>query len=555
MIGDLYHTLQVMSGLLNTLLDVDLMETGACVPISPVSLASILTKIEHNFSEHAARTGVTWNVVPSRGVVLSDPALLERMLTHLIVNAFKYAPSGMVLVGCRRQGPLVRLEVWDNGIGIPEDQQDKIFEPFYQVENAQERWPRGVGLGLAIVRRQAVVVGHHLGMRSWPDRGSVFWIEVPRAPDEPVSRPAVARANKGRAFLPRLLDHTSLLVIQEESLAGGGLPKLIVDQGSHVTVVRTRSEALISLGHAPTPPDLVIVDQDHPGSRIGMDVLKSLKDDLPLLVPTLLVTEGRISAHVHEPDFRIPDAILTRPFRNEDLASAVGALLSPSSAPPLPLRPPLPTVFVMDDDAPLCEVMAMVLNTGDPQTDGYAHAAAFMKAHSPFARPPALVDVVMPGMNGIALMRWLRTRGDPMPVLVMSGQGNVTMAVATMARGAEAFLLEPLDLAQMLAAVARVLAVGPAATPADAAHQRIALARLARLTLREQDVLDQLLFGSSNKMIAHILNISQRTVENHRAALMRKTESKSLLDLFRTLMDAGRISRRGPQEAGRPPHE
>ncbi len=116
---------------------------------------------------------------PTRAAAFSDPLLVERIVRNIVANAIAYTDSGRVLVGCRRRGRSVLIEVWDTGRGIPTAEQARIFQEFYQVGNPERDRGRGVGLGLAIVKRLTALLGHPLKLRSQPERGSVFTLELP----------------------------------------------------------------------------------------------------------------------------------------------------------------------------------------------------------------------------------------------------------------------------------------------------------------------------------------------------------------------------------------
>ena len=132
----------------------------------------------------------------------TDPRLLEQMLRNLLANAVKYTERGKILMGCRRHGGKLRIEVWDTGIGIPGEQLDGIFEEFRQLNNSARERDRGLGLGLSIVRRVGDLLGHRIEVRSWPGRGSVFAITVPLS--EGSQRPAgeIAEVRGRRGHVP-----------------------------------------------------------------------------------------------------------------------------------------------------------------------------------------------------------------------------------------------------------------------------------------------------------------------------------------------------------------
>lgn len=168
--------------LLEGMLDTARLDAGAIEPmIEPMSLALILEIIHGEFMPQAEMHGLRFRVVPTTAVVSSDAQLLERILRNLVANALKYTVSGKILLGCRRCGDHLRIEVWDTGPGIPENSQQAIFEEFRQLGNPSRDQKRGVGLGLAIVARLAGRLGHEIALRSWPDRGSVFSVTVPFA--------------------------------------------------------------------------------------------------------------------------------------------------------------------------------------------------------------------------------------------------------------------------------------------------------------------------------------------------------------------------------------
>jgi len=129
------------------------------------------------FAYHAQAKGLLLRVVPCSLTIHSDPRLVEGMIRNLVSNAFKYTQRGKVLLGCRRRKGMLSIEVWDTGIGIPEDQHEAIFDEYHQVDNAA-RSESGPRLGLSIVLRLGVLLDHRVRVRSWPGKGSVFSIDI-----------------------------------------------------------------------------------------------------------------------------------------------------------------------------------------------------------------------------------------------------------------------------------------------------------------------------------------------------------------------------------------
>ncbi|MGQ9371051.1 ATP-binding protein [Azospirillum sp. A39] len=168
--------------LLDGILDLSKLDAGVVAPqVRPFPAAELLHRLEAQYAPRFADRGLAFRIRPCRATVESDPTLLGRILGNLVENALKYTPAGTVLVGCRRRGDVLRVEVWDTGSGIPPERFDDIFEEFVQIGNPERDRTQGLGLGLAIVQRLARLLGHRLDLRSRPGRGSVFAVEVPLA--------------------------------------------------------------------------------------------------------------------------------------------------------------------------------------------------------------------------------------------------------------------------------------------------------------------------------------------------------------------------------------
>lgn len=164
-----------LSGLLNALLDISRLDAGVVtVAREPVALRELFCDLHTEFAAEAKQRGLDWRVVVPDLTVETDPMLLRRILNNLLSNSFRYTKEGAVLLGCRRRGNLVEIQVCDTGSGIPSDQQAMVFEEFVQLEKPARDRTQGLGLGLAIVRRTAELLEHPLRLVSTPGRGSTF---------------------------------------------------------------------------------------------------------------------------------------------------------------------------------------------------------------------------------------------------------------------------------------------------------------------------------------------------------------------------------------------
>ena len=195
------------------------------------------------------------------------------------------------------------------------------------------------------------------------------------------------------------------------------------------------------------------------------------------------------------------------------------------------------TVFVVDDDSALREVMRDLLQEHGYAVKMFADGLAFFEAFRPGWEGCILVDATMPGMSGIELIERLKREGHELPAIVITGNGAVPMAVQAMKVGAVDFIEKPVGHRELLASVERALDQTEDALKLSASRET-ALLRVTTLTTRQRQILDLVLAGHPSKNIAADLGISQRTVNNHRAAIMRKTGSKSLPALVRTALAA-----------------
>jgi signal transduction histidine kinase len=167
-VGQAEASVAAMRNLLDGLLDISKLDAGVFAPrIEDFSIQPLLQRMESGFGPAAREKGLKLRIVPSRLVVRSDPVLLERIVLNLVSNAVRYTTRGGIVVGCRRRNGGAHIEVWDSGMGIPADKQQDIFQEFFQLVNAERDRSRGLGLGLAIVERSALL-GHRIMLRSMP---------------------------------------------------------------------------------------------------------------------------------------------------------------------------------------------------------------------------------------------------------------------------------------------------------------------------------------------------------------------------------------------------
>ena len=285
------ETLGAMSGMLNTLLDINQIEAGTVrAQISTFSVNDLLERLRDEFSYHADAKGLQLRLVPCNVSITSDPRLLEQMLRNLIANAVKYTTKGKVLIGCRRRSGHVRLEVWDTGEGIDNDELQAIFDEYHQVDNAARERSRGLGLGLSIVKRLGDLLGHTVQVRSVLGKGSVFAIGVMEQPNQ-TADPAPAPDNASSAAVPR---SARILIIEDDLEVRELLEVLLAEDGFMVTSAPDGVAALKLAKKAKKAPDLILSDYNLPSAMTGIEAIGKLREQIGQAVPAIILT-GDIS--------------------------------------------------------------------------------------------------------------------------------------------------------------------------------------------------------------------------------------------------------------------
>jgi RNA polymerase sigma factor (sigma-70 family) len=198
----------------------------------------------------------------------------------------------------------------------------------------------------------------------------------------------------------------------------------------------------------------------------------------------------------------------------------------------------LGVVYVIDDDDAVRDSLQWLLEASRYRVIGFDSAENFLAGHDPAAIAVAIIDVRMPGMSGLELQDELIARKVTYPVIFITGHGDVPMAVSTMKKGAVDFIEKPFDQGALKALVERMLA-DARAQASEIERRRLSEALMAKLTAREQQVLERIVAGRLNKQIADDLGISIKTVEAHRANIMDKLNANTVADLMRTVLAGG----------------
>lgn len=217
--------------------------------------------------------------------MLSDAGMLQRILANLISNALRYTKNGQVLVGVRRKGDSIRIDVIDTGPGIPNESREDIFLEFHQLGNPERDRRQGLGLGLAIVRRLAGLLGHQIELSSAVGRGSRFSVLLPRAPQAQVLEPLSAPAS-----LVGDMRGCRVLVLDDEVSVLDAMRRLLENWGCQVITTATPEDAAQHFGPAAPPVDLLIVDYRLRRHVSGIETIGRLRELAGTRVPALVIT-------------------------------------------------------------------------------------------------------------------------------------------------------------------------------------------------------------------------------------------------------------------------
>jgi PAS domain S-box-containing protein len=281
-------SLDGLGQLLNMLLDVSRLDANAVqVERTPTPAQRLLNELDQDFHQLAAEKGLRLHVAASRLWVDTDPTVLRRILVNLVSNAVRYTSRGRVLIGCRLRGPEVEFQVWDSGIGIPPEQREAIFGEFFQIGQtpAAGHESHGLGLGLSIVKRSALLLHAPLDLRSTPGRGSMFSIRVPRC--QPPAHPPAPAQQPAYAESPSSL---GVLVIDDDEQVLAAMRSVLGAWGHRVFCAISPDEAVVmAITHA-NDIDLLISDYRLGGNVTAIDAIRAVHACLPRAVPTYILT-------------------------------------------------------------------------------------------------------------------------------------------------------------------------------------------------------------------------------------------------------------------------
>ena len=504
----------------------------------------LLQRLQGEFAFHAQAQGLTLHVVPCGLSISTDPRLLEQMIRNLLSNALKYTKTGKVLLGCRRRKNQVSIEIWDTGIGIPVKEQQAIFEEYHQLDNSARERSRGLGLGLSIVKRLGILLDHRVTVRSQHGRGSGFSIEIKLPPV--VSAPLQSLKHSEEPTAPKTPANKkrTILVVEDDVAVSELLQLLLEGEGDTVLAALDGIRALELLAAGDIHPDVVITDFNLPNGMDGLELAVKLREKLQRQLP-IIVLSGNISTGLLREIAEQNCVHLNKPVKLDKLTSTIAQMLT--IKPTLPASIIVPTdhpdkasIFVVDDDHLIREALCSVFADAGHDCASFNSSESFLATYTAGREGCLLIDAYLPGMSGLELIQHLRKMGNNLPAIMITGNSDVSMAVEAMKAGASDFIEKPIGSAELIASVERALDQTRDSGKREA-WNKAAAKHIAELTPRQREIMDMVVAGHPSKNIAADLKISQRTVENHRAAVMERTGCKSIPALARLALAAAQL--------------
>ena len=294
LLASMTDSLNGLRVMLDSLLDVSRLDAGVVKPsVTDFALGPLLDRLVEEYRIRAAESGLTLRHVPTSAWTRSDPALLERILRNLIENAIRYTERGDILIGCRHRGGALRLAVLDQGIGIPADKTQDIFQEFTQLANPERDRRKGLGLGLAIVRRLAGLLEHGVTVQSASGRGSGFFLDLPAAVPRPIPKPV--------RIPTELPDAKGLIVVvDDDTIILLSMRAMLEEWGYEVVAAVSADEAIASLLNLGRQPAMIVADYRLREGRTGVEAIRDIYGVCGVRVPAVVLTGDTDPARIAE---------------------------------------------------------------------------------------------------------------------------------------------------------------------------------------------------------------------------------------------------------------
>ena len=326
LVSNIDTSVTALKSLFDALLDISKIDAGA-IRVNPVAFdpQTLVERLRGDFEAEAGAKGLRLHMhaCPPGIFVRSDPVLVERILRNLIANAIHYTKQGGVLVALRRRSDHLNVEVWDTGIGIATEQQEAVFEEFFQLGNPERDQSKGLGLGLSIVRRLTELLELPISIRSQPGRGTRFRISLPLT-DAPSPASETKPVERSGDLASRLI-----LMINDDPSVRDGMTTLLSNWGARVVAGENRQSIEAATDRA-DQPDMIICDYHLADGSLGSDIVTALRKHFGRHIPAVVLAgtsnpERLAEARAH--DYHL----LLKPVPPSKLRALINATLADST--------------------------------------------------------------------------------------------------------------------------------------------------------------------------------------------------------------------------------
>lgn len=282
------RSLDTMEELLRTLLDISRLDSGVMLPeVTAFPLQDVFDALASDFAPLAAKAGLKLRVRPTRLHIQSDRMMFRRILQNILSNALRYTGRGGVLVAARERGEHAAIEVHDTGIGISPEQSALVFEEFHRGPEAASAHAGGLGLGLSIVRRMSLALGHALDLQSTVGKGTLFRLQVPTA-----AAPAMQQPQKGIPIESPVygISNAKVLLIENDVSVREAMEGLLGRWHCTIRVAASLGEAMTVLSGSGYQPDIILADQHLDRATLGSDTIAEARKLLKRTIPAIIIT-------------------------------------------------------------------------------------------------------------------------------------------------------------------------------------------------------------------------------------------------------------------------
>jgi len=288
LVGSVATSLNDLENLICTLVDISKLDAGVVkADKSSFNLADLLDNLANEYQQQTTHYQVTLSYVPSHFIVNTDSVLLARVLRNFLSNAFRYTNNGKILLGCRRKGNFVSIEVWDNGVGIAKDKINEIFQEFKRLKTSKMAFRNGLGLGLAIVDKISKVLEHPIKVKSTRGKGSMFSIQVPLGK---IDQLPINNEKYSNALQSTILAQRKIWIIDNDLNICHGMTHLLGGWGCNVITATSLKDLKQQVDIYHDSVDILIVDYHLDDEKTGLDVIKNINNGRDSVLPTLMIT-------------------------------------------------------------------------------------------------------------------------------------------------------------------------------------------------------------------------------------------------------------------------